>query len=376
MDFFKTQLFLSPLLLSSLLLFSFGSCSPTPSPLKKVFWAQKKSCKVSKIKKLFSKQQFKKLNQVATSCLQQKHFKEAFLSFELILNQMDRQIETSQSKAPLEQKQIQQQREKRQLQRKHLQKRLGDLAFSELKDCEKAIKYYTDFLKPQKELIPSTVSPTTVSSIAPLFDPLSDPLSAPLSAPLSDPLSDPLSAPLLAPLSDSLPLSKSPVSSSLASAPVISSVSSFVQPSLPPFPLKQRDVFRIKYRQAECFFKLKKHAQALRELSKSSTKTRSQRKQKAFLKARILLNSQALSHDPPPLPSLNSISRTDPVLDFLERQIALFPEEEAFFREHKAIIYEGRRQLSQAIDELKKIKPQTAFIKHKIFQLSERELSL
>lgn len=98
-----------------------------------------------------------------------------------------------------------------------------------------------------------------------------------------------------------------------------------------------------------------------------------------MLKARVLLNSHSLA-DQRNIRNSSALdlasAKPDPALDFLERQIELFPEEEAFFREYKALIYESKSQLSQAIDELKKIKPQTGFIKHKIFQLSERERNL
>ena len=63
----------------------------------------------------------------------------------------------------------------------------------------------------------------------------------------------------------------------------------------------------------------------------------------------------------------------DQALLFFEKQIKRFPEEEDFFREYKAFVYEAEKKFFFAIEELEKIKSVKPFVQQKIQKLRERQ---
>ncbi len=126
-----------------------------------------------------------------------------------------------------------------------------------------------------------------------------------------------------------------------------------------PFPLQPGEKFFIQYRIAESYFHLKKYSQALREAEKCflSGASLSDEKQASLLKGRIFIAQR----------------RFEPAILFFKRQIEKFPEEEAFFREYLAFIYEAKKDFLSAAQELEKIKPPRAFLSKKIDRLLKRQ---
>lgn len=124
-------------------------------------------------------------------------------------------------------------------------------------------------------------------------------------------------------------------------------------------PLELKERFLFQKQVAESFLYLKKYEQALREINKCFFKGISPREEKeaVFLKSRILVEKKAF----------------DQALPFFESQIDKFPEEEKFFREYKAFIYEDKKDFLSAIEELEKVEPTNSFIKQKIWKLRERQ---
>lgn len=123
--------------------------------------------------------------------------------------------------------------------------------------------------------------------------------------------------------------------------------------------LNAEEWFVVQFHIAESFFYLKKHSQALREVEKCFLKEPSieQRKQVIVLKGRILIAQK----------------KFEPAILLFEKQIERFPNEEPFFREYLALIYESKKDFVSAVNELKKIKPASLFINQKIQRLLQRQ---
>ena len=117
--------------------------------------------------------------------------------------------------------------------------------------------------------------------------------------------------------------------------------------------------FLIQKHIAESFFYLKKYNQALKEAEKCFYQGIALKREKelVFLQAHILMEKKDLVLS----------------LSFFEKQIDRFPEEEAFFREYKALIYEARKEFLLAVGELEKIKTPSPFIRQKIHRLLKRQ---
>lgn len=124
-------------------------------------------------------------------------------------------------------------------------------------------------------------------------------------------------------------------------------------------PLKPGEKFFIQYHIAESYFYLQKYSQAQREIGKSFSKglSLSDRKKAWALKARIFMAGKDF----------------EPAIELFQSQIKKFPEEESFFREYLALIYESKNDFFSAIEELEKIKSQNSFIRQKIQRLRERQ---
>lgn len=124
-------------------------------------------------------------------------------------------------------------------------------------------------------------------------------------------------------------------------------------------PLNQEEKFSVQYHIAESFFYLKKYSQSLKETEKCFFDGISldQEKAASFLKARIFMAKKNFKQ----------------ALLFFEKQIKKFPEEEAFFREYLALIYELKKDFFSAINELEKIQPSNPFIRQKIKRLNDRQ---
>lgn len=105
----------------------------------------------------------------------------------------------------------------------------------------------------------------------------------------------------------------------------------------------KKDKFSLQKHIAMSYLFLKKHKQALMEVDKMLLFTQfpQDNKQQAFLKIRILIEKKDY----------------DQALLFLEQQIIKFPKDSKFFREHKILIYEIKKQFFLAIKELEKIEP-------------------
>ena len=126
-------------------------------------------------------------------------------------------------------------------------------------------------------------------------------------------------------------------------------------------PLQKEEAFFLQKQIAESFFSLAQYKQALRETEKGFLLDLSLKQKKAvvFLKSRILLEMKAFTQ----------------ALSFFEKQIEEFPEEESFFREYKAFVYEEKKDFLSAIRELERVHPSNRFIKRKIQRLMERQES-
>ena len=126
-------------------------------------------------------------------------------------------------------------------------------------------------------------------------------------------------------------------------------------------PLGPGEKFFIQYHIAESFFHLEKHSQAVRELEKCFFDGISlkQKKRASLLKGRIFMARHQFNQ----------------ALLFFEKQIEEFPEEESFFREYLALIYEFKRDFPSAVRELEKIESSSPFIKQKIKNLSAQRRS-
>ena len=124
-------------------------------------------------------------------------------------------------------------------------------------------------------------------------------------------------------------------------------------------PLEPGEKFFIQLNVAESFFHLKKYSQALREVEKCFFKGLSieQKKQALVLKGRIFIAEKQFKK----------------AVELFEKQIVEFPEEENFFREYLALIYEGQKDFLSAIKELEKIQPPRSFVQQKIRRLIERQ---
>ena len=124
-------------------------------------------------------------------------------------------------------------------------------------------------------------------------------------------------------------------------------------------PLEPGEEFLIQYHIAESFFYLRKYSQALREGEKCFFDgiSMEQRKQALILKGRIFIAQRHF----------------EPAILLFEEQIGKFPEEEAFFREYLAFIYESKKDFSSAIKELKKIDSPNPFLQQKINRLTDRQ---
>ncbi len=252
MSFFK----LRNLVLSFVFL---SSCSSNFN-LKKLdpFEFFDKSLSCNKVyKKLSQKKLIKyeriKLGQQADQCVQTGQIKTAFLIFEKLLEESEKQSASL-----------------REI--KKWQKKLADLAFYKLQNYEKALKYYTSLLKK---------------------------------------------------------------------------------------PLGPGEKFSIQYHIAESFFYLEKYSQTLRELKKCFFNgiSKEQEKTASLLKGRVFMAQKKFNQ----------------ALLFFEGQIKKFPEEENFFREYLALVYELKKDFVSAVEELKKIRPSSPFIEDKIQSLSERQ---
>ena len=124
-------------------------------------------------------------------------------------------------------------------------------------------------------------------------------------------------------------------------------------------PIKLEEKFFFQKQISESFLYLKKYEQALKEVNKCFYKEISlkEKKEAVLLKSRILIEKKAFEQ----------------ALSFFEKQMDKFPEEEAFFREYRAFIYETKKEFLSAIEELEKIEPTNLFIKKKIQKLRERQ---
>jgi len=124
-------------------------------------------------------------------------------------------------------------------------------------------------------------------------------------------------------------------------------------------PLRPGEQFTIQYHIAESFFYLQKYSQALIELEKCFFQGLSieKMKQALELKARIFLAEKNF----------------DLAIELFKKQMKAFPEEEKFFREYLAFIYESKKDLLSAVAELEKIKDKDSFIQQKIQRLRQRQ---
>ena len=125
------------------------------------------------------------------------------------------------------------------------------------------------------------------------------------------------------------------------------------------WPQEPGERFLFQYHLAKSFFYLEKHSQSLKEIEKCFFKGLSmeERKQALILKARILMAKK----------------RFEQAISFFNEQIVKFPEEESFFREYMAFIYESKKDFVSAVKELKKIDKASLFITNKIEKLMERQ---
>ena len=120
-------------------------------------------------------------------------------------------------------------------------------------------------------------------------------------------------------------------------------------------PLGPGEKFFVQYRIADSFFNLEKYEQALREIDKCFFDGISveQDKKARLLKGRVFIAKKQF----------------DRAISFFEKQIETFPQEESFFREYLALVYEFKKDFSSAVQELEKIKSSNSFVKRKIKDL-------
>ncbi|MCY4321999.1 MAG: hypothetical protein OXC37_06340 [Bdellovibrionaceae bacterium] len=124
-------------------------------------------------------------------------------------------------------------------------------------------------------------------------------------------------------------------------------------------PLKPREKISIQHYKAKSFYYLKKHSQALKEIEKNLTKELSieERKKALLLKAEIFIAQ----------------NQFDKAGHLFQNQIESFPDQEDFFRENLAVIYESQKKFSMAIEELEKIEKPSSFVLKKIKRLKARK---
>ena len=82
-----------------------------------------------------------------------------------------------------------------------------------------------------------------------------------------------------------------------------------------------------------------------------------ERKQALLLKGRIFIAQ----------------NQFDKATQMFQKQMKNYPEQEDFFREYLAFIYESQKLFSLAVKELEKIKTPSSFLLKKIEKLKERQ---